>query len=177
MGILRRDRKNDFDVASCLVNLDRLDAVARSGLMDRSERPRLDALIGKAAVQLRTPMAFVSILDDSRLVLAGAYGSTGELATTRETTPEASYCQYVVGLDDVLVVTNSLNDPLVADHPATVSGQVRSYLGVPLRYGTHCVGSFCVVDVEERDWTDDDLEALTSLSALALPADGDARTH
>lgn len=168
MGLLTRGRKSDVDVASCLSNLDRLAAVAKSGLMDRSERARLDQLIGRAATALATPMAFVSILDDTRLVLAGAFGIPDDLADTRETTPEASYCQFVVGLDDVLVVNDSANDPLVADHPATASGQVRAYLGVPVRFGEHCIGSFCVVDTKVRAWTDDELATLEQLSTLAI---------
>lgn len=168
MGLLQRARKDDFDVASCLANLDRLDAVAKSGLMDAAERNRLDELISRAAAQLKTPMAFVSILDDHRLVLAGAFGLEGELAATRETTPEASYCQYVVGLDDVLVINDSQDDALVSEHPATLSGQVRSYLGVPVRVRDHCIGSFCVVDDKVRAWTDEDLAALTALSELTI---------
>lgn len=169
MGILRYGRKDDVDVASCLANLDRLEAVHRSGLMSPSATARLDGLISRAAERLGTPMAFVSVLDDHRLVLAGAFGLTGELAVTRETTPEASYCQYVVALDDVLVVNDSCADSLVADHPATTAGDVRSYLGVPIRQDGFCVGSFCVVDTRPREWSDEDLSGLTELGALALP--------
>lgn len=167
MGMLRYRRKDDVDVESCLANLDRLEAVRSSGLTEPSETVRLDDLVAIVAAEMETPMAFVSILDDHRLILAGAHGLTGELAITRETTPEASYCQYVVALDDVLLVNDSLTDSLVADHPATTAGDVRSYLGVPLRHDGHCIGSFCVVDTRPREWTDNDLTRLTELSALA----------
>lgn len=168
MGILNRHRKDDYDVASCLANLDRLEAVTGSGMMDASERARLDALVAKAAARLAVPMAFVTILDAERQVLAGAHGITGDLARTRETSVEASYCQYVVATNDVLVISNSLEDELVADHPATVDGDVRAYLGVPVRFRDQCIGSFCVVDTNPRMWTDEDLAALAELSALAI---------
>jgi GAF domain-containing protein len=158
----------DIDVESCLANLSRLDALNATGLMDQPPRPDLDDLAKRAAVRLNTPMAFMSLLDDRRVFLAGAAGVTGEMAETRQNSAEASYCQYVVALDDVLVVNNALADPLVADHPGTTEGGVRAYLGVPLRKGGFCLGSFCVVDDEARDWTDDDLAALQRLADEAM---------
>jgi len=113
-------------------------------------------------------MAFVSIVDDRTVYFAGVDGISGELADTRQNSAEASYCQYVVALDDVLVVNDSLRDPLVIDHPATTEGGVRAYLGVPLRMDGQCLGSFCVVDVRPRRWSDDDLIQLETLAQEAL---------
>ena len=168
MGLLRRSRRDDVDVASCLANLDRIQAVTDSGILQPSRRQRLDALTQEASERLHTPMAFVSILDDQWLHLAGATGLTGELEETRRNSPEASYCQYVVALDDVLVVTDSGRDDLVREHPATTEMGVRAYLGVPLRANGQCLGSFCVVDTSVREWTDDDLVELERLGREVL---------
>jgi GAF domain-containing protein len=168
MGILRWDRKADVDVESCLANIGRLDALRSSGLLDAPASDRLDGLTKRAAQQLGTPMAFMSLLDERRVFFAGQFGAPEPIAATRENTPEASYCQYVVALDDVLVVNDSLTDPLVLDHPATTDGGVRAYLGVPLRRDGYCIGSMCVVDERPRDWSDDDLDALRALASSAL---------
>jgi hypothetical protein len=133
MGIFSRVRRHDLDVESCLANLDRLNAVGESGLMDAPRSDRLDSLTKRAAERLETPMAFVSLLDDHRVFFASAVGLTGGQAETRENSVEGSYCKFVVALDDVLVVNDSLSDALVRDHPATTDGGVRSYLGVPIR--------------------------------------------
>lgn len=167
MGLLRRARKDDFDLSSCLSNIDRLRAVEASGLTTTSNHG-LDVLARVTSQRLRAPMAFVSIVDDDTVYFAGADGISGELAATRQNSAEASYCQYVVALDDVLVVNDSLTDPLVHAHPATTEGGVRAYLGVPLRLDGQCLGSFCVVDVRPRRWSDDDLIQLEALADEAL---------
>jgi hypothetical protein len=171
MGLLGR-RNSDVDVASCLANLDRVAALNVTHLMDAPRSERLDELTKLAADRLGTPMAFMSLLDDHRVFFASAFGITGEIAETRENTPEASYCQYVVAFDDVLVVDESLTDPLVRDHPATTFAGVRAYLGVPLRHNGFCLGSFCVVDDRPREWSADDINALSELAASAMQAVG-----
>ena len=111
-------------------------------------------------------MGFVSILDAQHIHLAGAFGLEGELAVTRTDSAESSYCQYVVAHNDVLVINDSTIDPLVQAHPATLDG-IRAYLGVPMRLLDQCIGSFCVVDVAPRHWTDEDLSALATMAAEA----------
>lgn len=174
MGLLRRGRKEVIDLTERLSSADRLRAVEASGLTTTTRTHELDVLARVTSHRLRTPMAFVSILDDGTVYFAGADGITGELAETRQNSAEASYCQYVVALDDVLVVNDSLHDPLVAEHPATTNGEVRAYLGVPLRLDGECLGSFCVVDVRPRRWSEDDLAQLQTLAeeALAVAASG-----
>jgi len=36
-----------------------------------------------------------------------------------------------------------------------------------MRVGDQCIGSFCVVDVEPRSWTDQDLSLLATMAADA----------
>ena len=136
--------------------------------MDAPPRDDLDALTKAAADRLQAPMAFVSLLDDRRVFFASAVGITGEMATTRENQVEASYCQHVVAFDDVLVVSDSSTDPLVADNVATTAGGTRAYLGVPIRRRGHCLGSFCVVDTQARAWSEDDLAMLQELADTAM---------
>ena len=155
-----------MDVASVLSNLDRLAALedARVG---NHLRPKLDGLAHTAARRLNTPMAYMTVLDDHRVYLAGMTGVTGELAETRTNAADSSYCQYVVATDAVLVIDDSTEAALVMNHPATIDG-VRAYLGVPVRYAGQCLGSFCVVDTKARDWTDEDLEILQDLANQAM---------
>lgn len=167
MGLLRRERKSDVDVESCLANLDRLAVLDQSRIMDSPPSTALDDLTRAAAERLGTPMAFVSMLDHRRAFLAGAFGISGEPAESRQNKAEATYCQYVVALDDVLVVENAVDDALVRDHPATIEGNVRSYLGEPVRVSGRCLGSFCAVDTKPRQWTDEDLATLRTLAARA----------
>ena len=166
MGLLSRTNRDDVDVVSVLSNLDRLNALEDARITNHL-RPKLDRLAQTAARWLNTPQAYMTVLDDKHIYLAGMTGVTGELAETRTQAAEASYCQYVVATNDVLVVDDSTETGLVRDHPATIDG-VRAYLGVPVRYGGHCLGSFCVVDTKARDWTDEDLGILQDLANQAM---------
>lgn len=150
---------------SFLANLDRLAAVERSGLLDLTNTAPFESLVRTAAERLVTPMAFLNVLDDRRQHHVASFGAT---VPASGSPVEASYCQYVVATDDVLVVTDSLADALVADHPATLDGSVRAYLGVPVRRDGHCLGSFCVVDIRSRLWTDEDLHVLEALARDAI---------
>lgn len=164
MGLLRWNRKDDVDVESCLANLHRLDAVRRSGLVERGRDAALDHLTASAAEQLGTPMAFLNVLDDTWEHRIAAHGPD---RASRQPV-ERSYCQYVVAHDDVVVITDSTADPLVQGHPATTEGGVRAYLGVPIRRDGQCLGSFCVADDRPRDWTEADLAALRDLARRAM---------
>lgn len=160
MGLFRRRRRDDVDVASCLANLGRLDALKASGLLERGRDDTLDGLTREAATRLGAPMAFINVLDEQWQYRLSSHGWEGP----RQEPAEESYCQYVVAQDDVLIVTDSTTDPLVANNPATVDGNVRAYLGVPVRRDGHCLGSLCVVDDRAREWTDEDFATLRQLA-------------
>lgn len=168
MRLLRRTDRSDTDVASFLANLDRLDAVTGSGLMGAPPSPRLDDITRRASEQLRAPIALMSILDDERAFYLAQSGLTGAVADAREEPAEGTYCRYVVGLDEVVAIEDALTDDLVKHHPATTSGRVRSYLGVPIRGNGQTLGSFCVADTEPREWTDEDLAVLRELAREAF---------
>jgi GAF domain-containing protein len=161
-------RISDVDVNTCLSNLDRLHALAITGLMDTPRRSDLDALTSEAAQRLQAPMAIMSLLDDRRAFFASAYGLQGELDSRRENPVHHSYCKYVVARGASLTINDALRHRLVKDHPATHNG-TRSYLGVPIRAGSgQTIGSFCVVDTIARRWTDDDRKSLENIAHRAM---------
>ena len=164
----RRRRDDDVDVATCLANLERLDAVNVTRLIGNPPRPALDDLAEQASRRLRTPMAFVNVLDEHHQFSVGAAGLGDEDPDARTVPVEDSYCKHVVAFDDVFVVDNALADDLVDDHPATTNHGVRAYLGVPIRKNGHCIGSFCVVDTKPRRWTDQKLAALEKLAVSVM---------
>ena len=159
MFFARRDI-DDVDVESCLANLDRLREVRASGLIGAPRSEHLDALARSAAQQLDTPMAFMSILDDREEFHSASHQRSGLPEMPRSGPASASFCQFVVASDGVFAVNDALVDPLVEGLPAVTAGQVRSYLGVPIRRNGQVLGSFCVADVEPRSWTDADVATL-----------------
>ncbi|NHC46710.1 SpoIIE family protein phosphatase [Motilibacter sp. K478] len=129
--------------------------------------PGLDRLSGLAAQLLRAPAAQVSLLTDVQTVAggaglpAGAVGSQGALTD--------SLCTVTAALGGPLVVPDARADSRVAALPPVVTGQVASYLGVPLVADDgQTVGALCVFDPVPRPWTDADVAVLAQLAASAV---------
>jgi class 3 adenylate cyclase/GAF domain-containing protein len=153
-------------MSSCLDNLERLDALQASGLMDAPPRPDLDRLTSEAAKRLGASYALMTLIDDRRQFFASHYGLPPEV---RETPREHSWCKFVAAFDEPLHINNSLTHVLVRDSRGTKESGIRSYLGVPLRTKEgHCLGSFCVADTSTRQWRPEDHEVLEELAAQAM---------
>ena len=43
-----------------------------------------------------------------------------------------------------------------------------AYAGVPLMHGGQALGTLCVIDVEPRAWSDDEIETLKDLAACVM---------
>ena len=113
-------------------------------------------------------MALMSILDDRRVFFAASHGISGEPDQQRSDTAEASYCRYVVALDDVLMVNDSLSEDLVKTHSATISGGVRAYLGVPLRIQRLLPRLVLRRPRAPAGWTTADVDALRTFAETAM---------
>ena len=171
-------------MTSCLDNLDRLDALHASGLMDAPLRPDLDRLTSEAANRLGAPFALMTLVDDHRQFFASHYGLPPEV---RQTPREYSWCRFVAAFDEPFRVNNSHSHVLVKETTdwwvdtltAIFKGRrlqggdaesgLRSYLGVPLRTKDgYALGSFCVVDTSPRQWAPEDQRVLEELAQQAM---------
>ncbi|MGH9009709.1 MAG: GAF domain-containing protein, partial [Acidimicrobiia bacterium] len=153
-------------VTTCLDNLERLEALQGTGLLDTPPRPDLDRLTSEAAQRLGAAFALMTLVDDHRQFFASHYGLPPDL---RETPRERSWCRFVAAFDEPLRINDSLNHVLVRDTPGAQEAGIRSYLGVPLRTKDgHSLGSFCVADNYPRQWQPDDQHVLEELAAQAM---------
>ena len=86
-------------------------------------------------------------------------------ASTRSTPLTHSFCQYVVASAEPLIVTDAREHPLLRDNRAVHDLGVVAYAGMPLtdENGT-VLGSLCAIDTVPREWTDDELTALSDLA-------------
>ena len=115
--------------------------------------------------QLGVPVALVTLVSVDEQVFPGALGLPEPWQTTRRTPLTHSFCQYVVGTGDPLVISDARTHPLVQHNLAIPDLQVIAYAGVPLTDadGT-VVGSLCAIDSQPRTWSDEDLAVLTDLA-------------
>lgn len=145
---------------------DRLAAVQRTDLLDAPPEEAFDALTRLAALLLKAPASFVSIVDGDRDFYVSQVGLPEPLATTRQLTGR-TFCHHALAHDGPLVIADTHGEPAWRSVPTVDSLGVRSYVGVPLRVQGHTVGSFCVIDSQPREWSATELEVIDQLAMSA----------
>lgn len=146
----------------------RLAAVRATGLLDTGAEAAFDHLTRVAARALDVPYAFVTIVDDKRSFWKSCYGIGSTDPADRQNTVEESFCQYVVRSDAPLVVGDAPHHPVTSDNPSIESMGVQAWAGWPIRSADgHVLGTFCAVDIETREWSDDATELLALMADAA----------
>ena len=152
-------------LASVLRDPERLAALGATELMDSPPEPVFDRLTELAARELGVPRAVMSLVDERRQFFKSSTGVTGEVGERRGTPLSHSFCQHVVHTGTPLRVEDAREHPLVRDNLAVRDLEVIAYLGIPLVTDDgHVIGSFCAIDAEPREWTNEDAERLTGLA-------------
>jgi two-component system, sensor histidine kinase and response regulator len=138
----------------------RLDALRRSQLMDSEPEEVFDRLTRLATKLLGTPVATMTLVDDTRQYFKSSVGTAVNQAPLSH-----SFCQHVVTGGAPLVVTDARQDPRVKDNGAVEDLDVIAYCGVPLTDADgHTLGSFCAIEHTPREWTEIEIEILTELA-------------
>jgi signal transduction histidine kinase len=164
---LRRQAPTDPSAADqWLHSPSRLAAVERSGLAGSAAEESFDALTQLAARLLKVPASFISVVDANHDFYKSQVGFPAGLAQTR-TLPGRSFCHYTLAGEQALVIDDTHSDPVWKAVPTVETLGVRAYVGVPLKFAGETVGSFCVIDMEPRHWSDDELETLNQLALSA----------
>lgn len=136
--------------------------------------PDVDALLAdiaaEAAARLGLPVSLISVVLDEALHVAGFHGPDGLwLDDTRGHPVEWSFCATSVRTRDAFVVENAETHPDHATNPLVTLDGVRCYAGVPLISSRgYVLGNLCVVGLEHRAFTDDEVETLRALAAEAV---------
>lgn len=138
-------------------------AVIDDVVTSRTPDPQLDALISGVAAVVGAPLAMVSIVCESMQFFRANVGLQGELAETKSTARDASFCQFVVRDELPLLVSDAPNDARVPQELVEKYG-IRAYVGVPLHYQGQVIGSVCAIDTIPRHFSELQVEAMRSLS-------------
>lgn len=142
-------------------------ALNRYAILDTEPEQSFDDLVTLASYVCKTPMAFLSLVDDHRQWFKSKVG-----VIVRETPIEVSICAYAIqeGTEDLFIIPDTLEDPRFRDNPLVVKEPcIRFYAGAPLidedGFG---LGTLCVADRQPRELDADQKEALKSLRRLAV---------
>ncbi|MDB6019315.1 MAG: sensor signal transduction histidine kinase [Pedosphaera sp.] len=147
----------------------RLMTLQQLGLLDTPAEEAFDRLGRLAAKILHTPVALVSLVEDTRQFFKSCIGLPEPWATWREMPLTYSICQHVVANSAPLVINDARLDPTFQNHPAIRDLGVVAYLGIPLRMRTgEVLGSFCVIDAKPRCWTWENEQMLETLAGCVM---------
>ncbi|MEM9292312.1 MAG: GAF domain-containing protein [Acidobacteriota bacterium] len=121
----------------------------------------LQSILEEATGALDMPVGLVCVVLDSAQFFPAMHGAGGWIAEVRGTPNEWSFCINVVRSGEPFVVCNGVEHPQGCCNPVVLHDQVHAYAGVPLRTSRgHILGSFCVIDVKPREFSDKEIEAL-----------------
>jgi PAS domain S-box-containing protein len=142
----------------------RLRRLEELQILDTPVERSFDNITQIAAAVLGTPIALVSLVDETRQWFKSHHG-----LPARETSREVSFCGHVVAAGDLMVVCDARLDARFADNPlVTDDPQVRFYAGAPLRTDDGLVlGTLCAIDHLPRKPTPQQLETLQLLAEQA----------
>ena len=150
--------------------VDRLAVLRATGLLDTPSEQTFDDITALIAHILRVPVALISFIDERRQFLKSAVGLGEPYSTSREVPLTHSWCQYAITRGGKLVVTDARRHELLSKSPSIEEFGVIAYAGVPLIAHGQPIGVACAVDVDVRDWTEAEMQALERLAAIATRA-------
>ena len=138
----------------------RLEALRSLRVLDSLPETEFDGVVRIAAEILGTPIALISLVDEDRQWFKAKVG-----LEVCETSRDVSFCAHAILQTEPLVVPDATLDPRFADNPL-VAGEfgLRFYVGVPILYDGHPIGTVCGIDRRPRNPTAGQIEALVALA-------------
>jgi diguanylate cyclase (GGDEF)-like protein len=143
---------------------ERVAALKSLGILGTPPEERFDRITRMATKLLRAPIALVSLVAEDHQWFKSAQG-----IDTRTTSRDISFCGHAIASDGPLIVEDATGDERFSANPMVVAEpQIRAYAAHPITVGAggHRVGTLCVLDVEPRRFTSDDVSNLRDLAAI-----------
>lgn len=131
-------------------------------VLDTLPEEAFDDIVFLASVICETPIALISLVDESRQWFKARVGVDVE-----ETSREVAFCAHaILEPEEILVVPDALEDPRFATNPmVTEERGIRFYAGVPLNNPQGLpLGTLCLMDRVPRRLTAEQARALAALS-------------
>lgn len=138
-------------------DIERLKALLSYEIMDTPAEENFDNLAKLVSIICNTPAAIISFIDDKKQWYKAKLGTRDN-----EVPYEETICQYVISDQNLLEITNTLEDERLINNPHVhKENGVRFYIGVPLISDNgHTIGTVCTFDGVTKKLTDDQKNAL-----------------
>ena len=130
-------------------------------VLDTAAEEHFDKLTALAASICDTPIALISLLDNSRQWFKSRIG-----LETCETPRDISFCQFAIHHDTFFEVPDTSVDPRFSQNPfVTGEPHIQFYGGQPLITPDNFrIGTLCVIDTKPRKLTDEQKTAINTLA-------------
>lgn len=142
----------------------RLRALLECHVLDTAPEAAFDDLTALAARLCETPIALVSLLDESRQWFKSSVG-----LEAKETHRDLAFCAHAILHDAPLIIPDATQDERTRDN-ALVTGDpgIRFYAGIPLCTNDGlALGTLCVIDTKPRKIAGQQLADLRALARQA----------
>lgn len=143
----------------------RLHALEQYHILDTLPEQNYDDLTYLASQICGTPVALLTLLDESRQWFKSQVGiQVGEMPR------EISFCAHAILTPNLMVIPDMTADERFADNPLVVADpHVRFYAGAPLVTAEGAaLGTLCVLDNKPRHLTAEQQESLRALGRQAV---------
>ncbi len=144
---------------------ERLHALRSYDILDTEPEEIFDYFTDLAAAYLDTPIALISLVDESRQWFKSRQGIDAE-----ETPRELSFCAHAIMENDVFIVGDATKDDRFSTNPlVTENPNIRFYAGAPLidKNGFR-LGTLCAIDSKPREISEREERVLKKLAALVI---------
>ncbi len=140
---------------------DRICMLRDLAILDTPPESRFDDITKQAKAFYKVPIALVSIVDVDRQWFKSSQGLDAS-----ETSRDISFCGHAINHDDILYISDTLEDLRFATNPLVVGEPfIRFYAGAPLILDTDLrMGTLCIIDRVPREFEDKDLVTLRELA-------------
>lgn len=142
----------------------RLEALRSLNILDTPAEERFDRLTRLAKRIFDVPIALVSLVDEDRQWFKSCIG-----LKVSETPRDISFCGHAILGNQIFIVPDTTQDDRFSDNPLVLNDpNIRFYAGCPLMHTDGSkLGTLCVIDTKSRFISDEDIEALKDVAALA----------
>jgi diguanylate cyclase (GGDEF)-like protein len=143
----------------------RLAALNRYDVLDSEPEQPFEKITKLVSAVLNVPICAVSLIDRDRQWFKSKQG-----LYLQQTSRSISFCTHTIKAHEPLVIADALADERFCDNPLVLGPPfIRSYAGVPLRSPDgYNLGALCAIDINPRQFSDDQISILKSFSALVV---------
>lgn len=149
-----------------MTELQRLEALARTGLIGAAPEDRFDRLTRLAANALNTEIALITLLETDKQWFMSRHGS--EMTHTPR---NQAFCNHTITYAEGMIVSDARSDARFKDNPLVCGApNIGFYAGYPLvTKDGFALGSLCVIDTKARhDFTEQDMQTLKDIAASVM---------